>query len=396
VITDSSPGCPGSLARGRPERLLKPTGARCRVRVPGWPEPTPAGTARSDASTLPLRMVETFERRDPPPPPPVPPGEDLAAAVTWFAGQFAALQANVERSLLGKSEVVRMALVCLFAEGHLLIDDVPGVGKTSLAKALAASISGSLSRIQFTPDLLPADITGTVVLSDEGRDLVFRPGPVFANIVVADEINRASPKTQSALLEVMEERHVTVDGTTRPVPRPFLVVATQNPVELVGTYDLPEAQIDRFLMRLSVGYPSPEDEVDVVLNHVAGQTPEGVDAITHATTVGQLIEVAHHVHVGRALAGYCVQLTTESRRLPDVRLGASPRGTVALASAAQAHAAADGRAFATADDVKAVAPAVLGHRLLLDDAGDPDGTAPVTLVRELLDRVPVPRQRPPE
>jgi len=388
VNAEPPPRCPGSRVRGRrPEEILKPAGARCRVR---------AGAARSDASNSHLRMVETFERRDPPPPPPVPPGEDLAAAVTWFAGHFAALQANVERVLLGKTDVVRMALVCLFAEGHLLIDDVPGVGKTSLAKALAASISGSLSRIQFTPDLLPADITGTVVLSDEGRDLVFRPGPVFANIIVADEINRASPKTQSALLEVMEERHVTVDRTTRPVPRPFLVVATQNPVELVGTYDLPEAQIDRFLMRLSVGYPAPEDEIDVVLNHVAGQTPEAIGAVTHATTVAQLIDVARHVHVSRALAGYCVELTTESRRLPDVRLGASPRGTVALASAAQAHAAAHARAFATADDVKAVAPAVLGHRLLLDDAGDPDGSVPATLVRDLLDRVPVPRQRPPE
>jgi MoxR-like ATPase len=339
-------------------------------------------------------MVETTELTDPSVPVGSPPTDDIAASVTWFAQHFATLHANVERVVLGKSDIVRMALVCLFAEGHLLLDDVPGVGKTSLAKAIAASVSGSVSRIQFTPDLLPADVTGTVVLGDEGRELVFRPGPVFANVVIADEINRASPKTQSALLEVMEERHVTTDRATRPVPRPFLVIATQNPVELMGTYDLPEAQIDRFLMRLTMGYPAPDAEADVVLAHVARNDAGSLSPVVDVATVGHLIEVVRHVHVGRALAEYCVALAAASRTLPDVRLGVSPRGTTALATAGQAHAAAQGRAFVTADDVQAVAPAVLTHRVLLDDDADLSGTTAAAMVGELLDRVPVPRQRP--
>jgi MoxR-like ATPase len=326
----------------------------------------------------------------------VPEPTTVAAGVVRFAEQFARLQQNIEWFVVGKPRVVRMALVGLLAEGHLLIDDVPGTGKTSLAKAMAASISGSVSRIQFTPDLLPADVTGTAIWEAERRALEFRPGPVFANIVIADEINRASPKTQSALLEVMEERHVTVEGTSRYVPHPFLVIATQNPVDLSGTYDLPEAQIDRFLMKLSMGYPGPDAEVDVVLNHVAGHRPDQVTPVTDIKAVAELIAVARQVHVSRALAAYCVALCTESRRLTEVRLGASPRGSVALVTAGQVHAAADGRAFVTADDVKAVAPFVLGHRLLLTYEAESAGRSTDALVERLLTAVPVPRERQAE
>jgi MoxR-like ATPase len=324
------------------------------------------------------------------------PDADRSPDVVRFAEQFARLQANIEWFVVGKPAVVRMALVGLLAEGHLLIDDVPGVGKTSLAKALAASISGSVSRIQFTPDLLPSDVTGTAVWESEHRTLAFRPGPVFANIVIADEINRASPKTQSALLEVMEERHVTVEGTSRMVPQPFLVIATQNPVDLSGTYDLPEAQIDRFLMKLSMGYPDTEAEIDVVLNHVAGHRPEQVRSVIDIAAVTELIAIARRVHVGRALAGYCVELCTASRQLPEVRLGASPRGSLALVTASQVHAAAHGRAFATADDVKAIAPAVLAHRLLLTHEAEAGGLSSTALVERLVTTVPVPRERRPE
>jgi MoxR-like ATPase len=353
------------------------------------PDPDPV-LPRSDA------MTQTADERPTAPPPAAAAGADLAGAVVDFAEHFSRLQANVEWFLVGKAQVVRLALVCLLAEGHLLIDDVPGVGKTSLAKAIAASISGSVSRIQFTPDLLPSDVTGTPVWQAERRTLEFRAGPVFANVVIADEINRASPKTQSALLEVMEEGHVTVEGSSRPVPRPFLVIATQNPVDFSGTYDLPEAQIDRFLMRLTVGYPERSAEVDVVLNHVAGHTPEQVAPVTDVDTVRAMIAVGRRVHVARTLAEYCVRLCEASRELPEVRLGASPRGSVALVTAGQVHAAAHGRAFVTADDVKAVAPHVLGHRLLLTHEAEAAGARPATLLDRLTASVPVPRERPTE
>jgi MoxR-like ATPase len=316
-------------------------------------------------------------------------GGDILA----FAEQFRRLQENVEWFVVGKPGVVRMALVCLLAEGHLLIDDVPGVGKTSLAKAIAASIAGSVSRIQFTPDLLPADVTGTPVWQPERRAIEFRAGPVFANVVIADEINRASPKTQSALLEVMEERQVTVDGTGRPVPRPFLVIATQNPIDFSGTYELPEAQIDRFLMRLSIGYPAADAELDVVLNHVAGRRPEQICPVTDADSVRQLIAVARSVHVSPTVGRYAVDLCRASRELPEVRLGASPRGTAALATAGQVHAASGGRGFVTADDLKAVAPAVLGHRLLLTHEAESAGQDAAALVDRLIHSVEVPRER---
>src|SRR5262249_28088931 len=215
----------------------------------------------------------------------------------WFAQNFAKLQANVEAFIRGKSSVVRMALVCLMAEGHLLIDDIPGVGKTALAKSIANSIQGSFSRVQFTPDLLPSDVTGTQVWNANTREFEFRPGPIFANIVLGDEINRASPKTQSALLEVMEERQVTTDGTPYLTPRPFLVVATQNPIEFDGTYSLPEAQIDRFMMRLAVGYPDHDAEVDVLRNRSAGRSTDDVKPVIDVQAAATMVAITHEIYM---------------------------------------------------------------------------------------------------
>jgi MoxR-like ATPase len=315
--------------------------------------------------------------------------------VAWFAERFAALQANVERFLVGKPEVVEQALVCLVAGGHVLIDDVPGVGKTSLAKAIAASVQATVNRIQFTADLLPSDVLGTSVWRPDSGTFEFRTGPVFANVVLADEINRASPRTQAALLEVMEERQVTAGGATRPLPEPFLVIATQNPTEPSGIYDLPDSQLDRFLMSLSIGYPAHGDEVDVVLSRLAGGTPEQLPAMTDVPTLRALGAVARTVHVSRALAGYAVGLCERTRGDRRLRLGASPRASLGLAAAARVRAATRGRAFAIADDVKAVAPAVLGHRLLRTPQAEADGVTAAVIVEQLLDAVPVPVARQP-
>jgi MoxR-like ATPase len=315
--------------------------------------------------------------------------------VAWFAERFAALEDNIERAVVGKPDVVRLALVCLLARGHLLVDDVPGVGKTTLAKALAASVRGTVRRIQFTPDLLPADLVGTQVWRPTPGDFEFVPGPVFANVVIADEINRAAPRTQSALLEVMEESQVTAGGTTWPVPDPFLVIATQNPTEPAGTYDLPDAQLDRFLMRISVGYPDPADEVDVVLGRLAGDGPDDLGAVMDAATVLEMAAVAGTVHVGRALARYAVDLCGASRGHDALRLGASPRASLGLCAAARVLAASQGRSYATADDLKAVTVPVLGHRLLLGAEAELDGITADDIVSQLHARVPVPLRREP-
>jgi MoxR-like ATPase len=297
---------------------------------------------------------------------------------------------NVQRVILGKPELVRLAIVGLLAEGHLLIEDVPGLGKTTLARCLAASIGGSWSRIQFTPDLLPGDITGVSVYHQRDERFTFHPGGVFANIVVADEINRGTPKTQSALLEVMSERRVTVDAKTHEVPRPFLVIATQNPIELEGTYRLPEAQLDRFLLRLSVGYPDFDSEVAVVLGDRAGSTVEELPSVVEISALRAAIAEVRAAHVDPALAGYAVRLVAATRDHSAVRFGASVRGSIALVRAAQALAAIEGRGFITPDDLKQVAGPVLAHRLVLTTEAELNRRSPDEIIAEVLAATRVP------
>jgi MoxR-like ATPase len=297
---------------------------------------------------------------------------------------------NVQRVLVGKPEVVRVALVTLLAEGHLLVEDVPGVGKTSLAKALARSIDCSVSRVQFTPDLLPGDITGMSVFNRQSAEFEFRPGPVFANIVIADEINRASPKTQSALLECMAENQVTVDGASYPLAQPFMVVATQNPIEMDGTYPLPEAQRDRFTSRVSVGYPDLAAELSMVDEHAAADPLDTLRPVTDGRRVALVVDAVRRVHVAPEVRQYCVELVSGTRRLPELRLGASPRATLQLVRAAKAQAALAGRGFVVPDDVQAVAVPVLAHRLLLTPDAMASRRSAVDIVRALLGRQPVP------
>ncbi|WP_243866974.1 AAA family ATPase [Actinophytocola oryzae] len=307
--------------------------------------------------------------------------------------RFRELSGNIDDFIRGKPEVVRLALVCLLAEGHLLIEDVPGVAKTSLAKAIARSVAGAqVRRIQFTPDLLPSDVTGVQVYDQASGRFEFRQGPVFANILLGDEINRASPKTQSALLEVMAEHQVTVDGVAHPVPHPFLCIATQNPVEHQGTYALPEAQLDRFLMRITIGYPEElADEVSIVADGLARRRPEELKPVIELAELRKTISDLRNLHVSPKLQAYVATITRATRRHPDVRLGVSPRGSIALATAAQAYAASMGREFVTADDVKAVAVPVLSHRLLLTSDARFQRRAPEAIVTEILAGVPVPR-----
>ncbi len=281
-----------------------------------------------------------------------------------FAHTTAAIAESVGRVIDGKPDAVRFALVCLLAEGHLLIEDVPGVGKTMLARALAASVDATVRRIQFTPDLLPGDVTGVSVYNPVEREFEFKPGAIFANIVIADEINRSSPKTQSALLEAMEEAQVTVDGRTYPLPEPFLVVATQNPLEMEGTYALPEAQRDRFMMRISMGYPDARSEALMLRQRDRENPLDAVRPIAAAADVARLVEWARGVHVAPAIEEYAVSLAHATRNHPELRLGASPRATLQLVRAAKVWAALDGRDFVIPDDVTALLPTVFAHRLI--------------------------------
>ncbi|HYN92952.1 MAG TPA: MoxR family ATPase [Pilimelia sp.] len=318
-----------------------------------------------------------------------PPEQLPPAQVEAFAEIGARLAANVGSIVLGKPHVVRLAVTALLAEGHVLLEDVPGVGKTTLARAVAASVHGQWRRVQFTPDLLPSDVTGVTVFNQGSQGFEFHPGPIFANIVIADEINRASPKTQSALLEVMEEGYVTVDGVRHAVPRPFLVVATQNPVEMDGTYRLPEAQLDRFLMKLSVGYPAESVEVEV-LRGAAGRSPDTLTPITDTGTIGEMIRFARGVHLAEPLYTYAVRLATATRTHPQVRLGVSPRGVIALTRAAGVYALLAGRGYVLPEDFKALVEPVFGHRILLTPDAQLRGVTPGEVLADAVASVPVP------
>ncbi len=313
---------------------------------------------------------------------------------TTFSGAYDDVVANVQRVIQGKPDVIELVLLCLVSEGHLLIEDVPGVGKTSMAKALAASIDSTFGRLQFTPDLLPTDVVGLTVWNRNTSEFEFRPGPVFSNIVLADEINRASPKTQSALLEAMAEAQVTVDGTTYHLARPFMVIATQNPIEHEGTYPLPESQLDRFLMRVSVGYPSPEAELEILDAHGNHDALADIGSVVTAAQIEQLTEAARAVHVAPTLKSYLVELANASRRHPSLALGMSPRATLALQRVARSRAAAHGRSYVVPDDLKALAEPVLAHRLLVTPEAQLQGINAADALGEVLRAVPVPAGKP--
>ncbi|HZC72324.1 MAG TPA: MoxR family ATPase [Jatrophihabitans sp.] len=301
---------------------------------------------------------------------------------------------NMGYVIQGKPEVLRHAVICLLAEGHLLIEDVPGTGKTSLARALASSLSLNWHRIQFTPDLLPTDVTGVSIYNQQSGQFEFKPGPVFANVVVGDEINRASPKTQSALLEVMEEATLTADGVVHQMSRPFMVVATQNPIDMEGTYLLPEAQVDRFLMKLTVGYPSAEAEAEVLRTQKMGPTVTHLLPVLTGQDVNAMIDVVKQVEVSPALEQYIVAIATATRSMSELRLGVSPRGSLALLRAARASAAASGRPFVTPEDVKEMATPVLAHRVILQPDAELQGRTGAELISRTVQSIAVPRSVP--
>jgi len=300
------------------------------------------------------------------------------------------LRENIQRVIVGKDEQIELALVAVLCEGHILVEDVPGIGKTTLAKALAASLGCTFRRIQFTPDLLPSDVTGINYYNQKQQEWEFRAGPVFAQVVLADEINRATPRTQSALLEAMQERQVTVDGDTRPLPRPFLVLATQNPIELEGTFPLPEAQIDRFFIKLPIGYPTVDEENSILLRFERTDPLVGLSPVVSTEELLAMQKQVREVRVEASVREYVVAIARATREHAEVALGASPRGTMALYHAAQAWAAIRGRAFVVPDDVKRLAPYVLTHRILIQPQVRLRGRKPEEVVAEIVDTVSVP------
>jgi MoxR-like ATPase len=301
--------------------------------------------------------------------------------------------ANVEKVIVGKHGEVQLTLLGLLCRGHLLIEDVPGVGKTMLAKSIAKSIGCTFRRIQFTPDMLPSDVTGVSVFNQKTREFEFRPGPVMAQIVLTDEINRATPKTQSALLECMEERQVTVDGTTYPMARPFLVLATQNPIEYEGTFPLPEAQLDRFMMRISLGYPDPEDEITMMDAQQYVHPVEEIGQVVDSEELLEAQETVKDIYIDDSVKEYIVAMVGETRKHPDVYLGASPRGSLALYKTSQARAALLGRDYVIPDDIKALAQEALAHRLIISPSARIKNVDPKAVVEEITSSVPVPGAR---
>jgi MoxR-like ATPase len=321
------------------------------------------------------------------------PAADAPTALAEAAATCSRIAAAIQQVIVGKPEVVRLALVTLLAEGHLLVEDVPGVGKTSLAKALARSIDCSVSRVQFTPDLLPGDITGMSIYNRNTTEFEFRPGPVFANIVIADEINRASPKTQSALLECMEEKQVTVDGTTYFLDSPFMVIATQNPIEMEGTYALPEAQRDRFMARVSMGYPVEAAEIAMLDTHTGANPLDDLEPVADASEIRKLIDIVGQVYVSEPVQRYAVAISTATRRSAELMLGASPRATLHLVRAAKASAALSGRDYVIPDDVQGLAVQVLSHRMLTTVEASMSGRTPEAALRHIIAGVPMPEMR---